>query len=149
MSEAIEMPPLPDDSYMPALIPAGKYQAKYRRHETAYIFGKPKVFIHFAIHGGDYEGAKLYGAYPVTKLRGKPQKNGGIKLTHSKRLYRQFVCLSGQRERPDRVSLQRLRDCLLLISVRTVMKDAQQCELPKLLHYSTVDEMLSVVEGKI
>lgn len=134
----------------PGRIPPGEYQAYYRRHETAFMFKSPKVFIHFEIHGGEHGGTKVYAAYRVKELRGKPRKGGGIRLRHSQDLYRQFVRLTpNQRERPDRISLQRLRGCLLRVSVRTVTKDAKQRELPEALQYSVVDEMLAVEVGQL
>jgi len=134
----------------PAQIPAGVYQATYLRHETAFIFKSPKVFIHFRIEGGEYHGMKLYRAYRVKELRGKPRKGGGIKLRHSQELYRQFVRMASNHvERPDRISLQRLRGCLIKISVRTVATDSRQRALPAALQYSVVDEMLSIEVGKL
>lgn len=134
----------------PARIPAGDYQAIYLSHETAFMFKTPKVFVHFRIHGGDHDGVKLYRAYRVKELRGRPRKGGGIKLRHSQELYRQFVrMVSGQVERPDRISLQRLRGCLLKVRVRTVTKDSRQRELPPALQYSVIDEMLSIEVGKL
>ena len=134
----------------PAQMPEGEYQATYLRHETAFIFKSPKVFIHFRIHGGDYDGEKLFRAYRVKELRGKPRKGGGIKLRHSSELYRQLVRLTpSQKERPDRISLQRLRGCLLRVSVRTVTKDSRQRALPAALQYSVVDEMLAIEAGQL
>lgn len=133
----------------PALIPPGEYQATYVKHETAFIYKTAKVFVHFRIYGGDYDGMKLFRAYRVHDLRGRPRKNGSFRLKHSQALYRQFVRMTvSGRERPDRISLMRLRGCLIRVSVRTVQKDSRQRELPEALQYSVVDEMLAMEAGQ-
>lgn len=133
----------------PPLLPAGVYQAYYLRHETAYMFKSPKVFVHFKIFDDEYTGIRLYRAYRVKELKGKPRRGGGFKLRHTHELYRQFTTLTQVRERPDRVSLQRLRNCIIKLSVRTVTKDARQRDLIPALQYSVVDRMLSVDAGSI
>lgn len=134
----------------PALLPPGEYQAYYTQHETAIVFHSAKVFVHFRVHGGDYDRVKLYRAYRVHSLKGKPRKGGSIRLRHSHELFRQFVRLTPSgRERPDRISLGRLRGCLLRISVRTVKKDSRQRALPEALQYSVVDEIIAVEAGQL
>ena len=132
----------------PPKIPEGKYQATYVRHETAFVFKTPKVFVHFKLHGGEYNGLRLYRAYRVHSLRGKPRKGGSFKLRHSHELYRQFVMISGCRERPDRISLSRLKRCLLTVTVKTVTRDAKQHELPPALQYSVIDRLVGVEAGQ-
>tara|TARA_B100002049_G_scaffold17743_1_gene12059 strand:+ start:139 stop:585 length:447 start_codon:yes stop_codon:yes gene_type:complete len=134
----------------PAQIPPGEYSAYYTKHETAFMYRSAKVFVHFRIQGGEYHGMHVYRAFRVKELRGKPRKGGAFKLRHSQELYRQFVRLTASgRERPDRISLHRLRGCLLRISVRTVTKDSRQRELPENLQYSVVDELLSMEVGQL
>ena len=131
----------------PPQIPEGLYTATYTHHETAFVFKSPKVFIHFRLCGGEYDGLRLYSAYRVKEIRGKPRKGGAIKVRHSHELYRQFVTLSGYRERPDRISLHRLKGCLVNVQVRTVRKDSRQRDLPPALQYSVIDRLVSVEAG--
>lgn len=138
----------------PAQIPPGTYQATYLYHETGYFRSTPKVYVHMRIQGGEHDGVKLYRAFRVAKLAGKPKRNGGIKLHHSHLLYRQLAMLSGEVTRPDRVSLAALRNCLLSISVRTVSRDAGASNrkpraLPKPLQYSVIDELLAIDAGAL
>lgn len=133
----------------PACIPPGQYEAVYLHHQTAFIFNSAKVFVHFRITDGDYTGMKLYRAYRVKKLRGKPRKGGSFELGHTHELYRQFVRLTQAKERPDRLSLRRLKNCVLQIRVRTVKKDSKQRELPDALQYSVVDSIESLLAGSL
>lgn len=128
-------------------IPAGTYQAYYLHHKTAFMFNSGKVFVHFRIYGGEYDGTRLYRAYRVKAIKGRPRKFGSFKLGHTHELYRQFVRMSGTKERADRISLSRLKSCLLRVSVRTVTKDSKQRDLPEALQYSVVDEMQAIEAG--
>lgn len=132
----------------PPQIPPGTYKAIFKHHETSYSFKTPKVYLHFELQGGDYAGMRLYRAFRVKELRGKQGKGGRFKLRHSHELYRQFVKLSGARERPDRISLRRLKHCLLNVSVRTVTTDSRQRPLPPALRYSVIDDLVSVEAGQ-
>ena len=131
------------------LIPAGDYQAKYLRHETALVFGKTsKVYVHFEIvDPGQHNGTKLYRAFRVTALIGKPRRNGRFKLKRRSDLFLTLCRLFDGKHRPDQVSLTRLRNLVLKISVRTVTKDYNQRPLPEMLHYSVVDEIKEIVAG--
>lgn len=133
----------------PLLVPPGDYQAVYLHHETAITFTTPKCYVHFKLYGGEFNGAQLYRAYRVHQLRGKPRKNGAFKVRHSHDLYRELTGLSGKSERPDRLSLARLKGCLLTVRVRTVTKDARQQALPEAARYSVVGAMLRLDAGSI
>lgn len=133
----------------PAQIPPGEYSAAYLGHKTVYFARQPKVIVFFRIGAGEYAGTKIERWYRVHALHGKPRKNGRIKLKHSQELFRQFVRCTGGRERPDRLSLQRLSGCMLRVSVRTVTTDSKQRKLPEALQYSVVDEMLAIEAGSV
>lgn len=133
----------------PPQLPDGEYLVKYLHHETAYVFKTPKVFIHFEIYDGPHGGKRVYAAYRVKEIQGKPRRGGRVKVRHSHQLYRQFVALSGYRERPDRIALRRLRSTLLRVRLRTVTNDASQNDLPPALHYTVVDCLLGVEAGKL
>lgn len=131
----------------PPQIPSGRYQAQYVSHETALFSKSPRVYVHLQIFGGEHHGSILYRAFRVERLNGRPRKNGTFRLRHSSELFRQFVRITEQRERPDRVALSRLRNCLLNVSVRTVTHDYRQRPLPPSLQYSVIDELLSIEAG--
>lgn len=138
----------------PPLIPAGQYQATYLHHETAYFRSTPKVYVHFRIAEGEHLGARVYRAYRVHKVVGKPKRYGRFKVHHSHLLYRQLVTISGVATRPDRVSLAGLKGCLLRVSIRTVRNDAgghgrKPQPLPGALQYSVVDELLAIEAGSM
>ncbi|RJS95279.1 hypothetical protein [Salinisphaera sp. Q1T1-3] len=138
----------------PALVPPGRYQAIYRFHETAYFRSTPKVYLHLQISGGAHDGVRLYRAYRVARLTGKPKRYGGFKVHHSHAVFRQMVTLSSAVTRPDRISFSALKGCLLSVSVRTVTKDAGTSSrkpqtLPEALQYSVIDELLSIDAGSM
>lgn len=64
---------LVDYSSRPPLVPDGKYQAVFIRHETAFVVRGAKVFLWFRIvEPGEYFGVELYRPYRVRHLVGKP-----------------------------------------------------------------------------
>lgn len=133
----------------PPSIPPGSYEAIYTHHETSLVFNTAKVFVHFKVVEGEHTGVKLYRAYRVKSLRGKPRRNGSFKVGHSHDLFRDYVSLMEAKERPDRISLRRLKGCVLTIKVRTVKKDYRQRELIPLLFYSVVDSIEGLVAGAV
>jgi len=133
----------------PPQMPEGDYLASCLWHETAIFATTPKVYIWFQIVDGKFTGTQLYAAYRVTKIKGKSKKGGAFELRHSSALYRELVMLFGPSKRPDRVSLRKLRNCVLRISVRTVTKDYRQKKLPEVLQYSVVDAMKAIEAGPI
>lgn len=136
----------------PEHIPPGEYEAFYLYHETSYFRKTPKVYLHLQIHGGEHNGKRLYRAYRVKTLTGKPKKNGGFTVNHSHAIYRQMVSITQAVTRPDRISLTSLKGCLLRVSVRTVKRDAgaetrKPKALPEALKYSVIDELLAIETG--
>jgi hypothetical protein len=129
------------------LIPPGEYLVTYLRHETAVMFTRPKAFVHFRIVDGPYAGVPVYGAFRVKQLRGRPRKQGQFTLGRSSELFRQYARLTGGRERPDRIALSNLKNCVLRVRVRTVDHDFRQRTLPESCQYSIVGDLLSVEAG--
>lgn len=130
-------------------IPEGEYQVVYIGHETSYMFKTPRVFVHFRVVGGQYDGTVLYASYRVPALKGKPRKSGGFKLRNSSKLFREMVTLTGKKERPDRISLRGLKGALIRVKVRTVTQDSKQNPLPTPCRYSVVDKMISIDAGTV
>jgi hypothetical protein len=129
------------------LIEPGEYTAVYTGHATMLAFNRPKVYVYFRIVDGAHTGAKLFRAYRVKALAGKPRKNGRFVVRRSYALFREFATVTGAHERPDRIALTSLRNCVLRVSVRTVDHDYQQRPLPEACRYSVVDQMLAVEAG--
>lgn len=143
-----------DLSNAPPLLPPGRYQATYLFHETAFFRSTPKVYLHLQVVGGEHDGVRLYRAYRVASLKGKPKRYGGFKVHHSHAVFRQLVTVSSATTRPDRVSFTALKGCLLTISVRSVTRDAGTASrkpqaLPGVLQYSVIDELLSIDAGSM
>lgn len=139
----------------PPLIPPGEYEASYTHHEVGTAFKQSKVYVWMQIIRGEYTGIQLYRAYRVESFKrprgkdGKKRKGGSIKLRHSSELFRQWVKLTGEKERPDRIDLRRLKGCSVRIRVRTVTHDYDHKPLPRALQYSVIDQLISVEAGKM
>ena len=68
-----------DFSDQPPLLAEGVYQARLLHHETAMVFGTPKVFLVFEIvDPGQALGARVYRPYRVQAFRGKPCRRGSF-----------------------------------------------------------------------
>lgn len=129
------------------LVPDGKYSAKLVSFETAIVFS-PKVFLHFEIiTPGPYMGERLFRAYRVHQLRGRPRKRGQFKLRAGSELYRTICRLYPDQKRPDRIALTPLMRLVLQVRTRTVTTDHKQNPLPDNLQYSVVDEIIKVEAG--
>jgi hypothetical protein len=129
------------------LIAPGEYLVTFTRHETAMMFTRPKIFVHFRIAEGPYSGIPIYAAFRAKQLRGRPRKGGQFTLGRSSELFRQYVRLTGTRERPDRITLSKLRNCVLRVRVGTVEHDFRQRPLPEACQYSVVRDLLSIEAG--
>lgn len=133
----------------PPQLPEGVYLVVYDHHETGYLFKSSKVFVHYRVYGGPYDGVMVYAAYPVKAIKGKPRRNGGFKLGHSQKLFREMVALRGRHDRPDRVSLRGLKHAVIRVRIRTVTHDARQRPLAPANQYSVVDAMLGIEAGSV
>lgn len=132
------------------LLTAGEYQVQMLHHETSVIFQTPKVYIHFKIlDPGEHHGARVFRAFRVRSLIGRPGKWGRFRLSRGSDLFRTLCRLYPNDPRPDRVSLRALKNTVLRVNVRTVNTDRRQRELPPVCRYSVIDEILSVEAGSI
>lgn len=140
-----------DDEISP-LLPEGEYSVSYQYHETGKSFNTPKVFIYFTIvEPGPYLGISLYRAFRIRNFIGKHGKNGRFKLGKRSELFLTLCRLDerGSRLRPNRVSLQALRNTVIRGTVRTVITDYKQRPLPEGLYYSVIDKLKSVEAGTV
>lgn len=132
------------------LVPDGEYVMQYLYHETVMAFRTPKVILHMKIVGlGKHHGKPLLRAYRVKELMGKPRKWGRFKLTRHQELFLTLARLYDKHLRHDRISLQALTQVLLRATTRTVTTDYQHRPLPEALHYSVVDELVSIEAGEL
>lgn len=129
------------------LVPPGEYSVCYIDHRTVIAFKQAKVYVRFRVADGPYIGVKLFRAYRVKALVGKPRRNGRFVVRRTHELYRQFVAVTAVRERADRIALTRLRNCVLRVTVRTVTQDSQQRDLGPSAQYSVVDRFLVIEAG--
>ncbi len=132
------------------LLPEAEYLATYTHHDTKWVFNTAKVFVHFkVVEPGEHYGRRIYRPYRAKALIGKPGKNGRFKLVPRSELFLTMCRLDEGKQRPDRISLRRLQNVLIRITVRTVTKDYKQRPLPESLLYSVVDELLFVEAGSL
>ena len=128
-----------DDS---PLIPEGTYQMTYASHSTFMFMGRqPKVAIFFRIvDPGDYFGFEIPGYYNVLKLNGKRGKSGGFKVAKRSNLARDYCRVFPTEPTPrlDRLPLSKMANVLIQGTVRTVIKDSSQREIPEAVRYSKV-----------
>jgi hypothetical protein len=132
-----------------SLIPEGQYKVAYQYHETKVVFNTPKVFVNFIVVDlGPYHGLKLFRAFRVNELIGKPSRNGRFKLKKRSDLLLMLCHLyENQRIRPDRISLRDLKGLVLNVMVRTVTKDYRQKTLPEILKYSVIGDVRGIEAG--
>lgn len=129
------------------LLEEREYTAKLLFHVTnsSAFRGKPKVYFVFRLAEPGYSNEKLFAAFNVKEIVGRPEKNGKFNLTRRQDLTLQLANLIPN-FRLDRISLRPLVDRLFTISVRTVVKDYKQRHLPMVLQYSVVDQILSFAD---
>jgi len=124
------------------LVPDGRYLATYIDHdvvELAQFKKAAKVFIRLRLFdAGEHSGKVLFKAY-----RAKRRIDGKRFTVGARSELLKMVCrVISHRTRPDRISLRDLKHCLLQVSTRTVAKDGKQRELPEVLRYSVIDDIL-------
>jgi hypothetical protein len=113
------------------------------------MWGKQnKLILWFSIADfGQHHGIRIARYYNVTRIVGKPGKNGAFKLSWSSSLLREYASLILMPTRLDRIYLHHLSSLLIVGMVKTVRKTSQQEVLPEALHYSVVQKLLRVEAG--
>ncbi len=140
------VPPLDDaadymavEGYKP-VVPDRAYEAKFVGYETAIVFGSPKVFVHFEmVEPGAYLGTRVFRAFRVRKLVGKPGKSGKFVANPQGDLFATVTRLLDVKLRTDRISLAGLRTMLFRITTRTVTRNYRQQLMPEPTRYSVVN----------
>ena len=140
-----------DSSQNWPLLPDGEYEACFIRQEIVSLRmfkGETRLFAHFEIlDNGSRIGTKIYGAWRI--LRSSSSGKQRISVGRNSNLYIMLCRVYGYRIRPDRISFQALRGCLLKIKTRTVKKNFRQLVSPECLRYSVVDDIISIEAGSV
>lgn len=125
------------------LLPEGIWlDAKLIGHDTAFIFRAPKVILQFSVvQPGEFFGLRLFRAFRVKRLVGRPGNGGRFVLGARSDLYTLLVTLLNVKLRADRVSLNALRQMLFRVKTRTVRTNHEQKATPEVLFYSTISEI--------
>ena len=133
------------------LLPDGDYMATFIKQEIVpmRIFkGAPRLFAHFEIIDNPRATpTRIYGGWPISSTSQGGKKR--ISVGGRSKLYIMLCRVYGYRVRPDRISFQELRGCVLKIKTRTVKKNFQQQVLPECLRYSVVDDIISIEAGSV
>lgn len=149
----VQLPSHPDDGIVEGLwplLPEGQYSVSYTHHETAFVYGAPKVFVHFDVVEPGYHGKKLYRAYRLKGLIGKPSRFGRFKVGPRSEIYLALAqLLAGEGFRRDRISLRPLKGLVLKATVRTVKTDHRQRKTNETQFYSVIGDLLSIEAGTI
>ena len=140
-----------DSSQNWPLLPDGEYEACFIKQEIVSLRmfkGETRLFAHFEIlDNGSRIGTKIYGAWRI--LRSSSSGKQRISVGRNSNLYIMLCRVYNDRIRPDRISFQELRDCVLKIKTRTVKKNFRQLVLPECLWYSVVDDIISIEVGSV
>ena len=127
------------------LIPEGKYPAGFLHHETCVRWGSPKVRFRFRVDVDDEEPVILDRWYNCKEHLGRPRKNGGFVTSRRHSLYREhYLLFPDDTGGPDPEKLQGLT---ILVRVNTVRQGFNKKPTPAQSHYSTITELIEVVNG--
>lgn len=135
-----------EDELMP-LVKPGVYSMAYDRHETRKFFGNAQkvVFWFRIVEFGDAFEKVVPRFYNVKRIKGKPGKNGDFVPGRNSDFLREYCGLfTNPIHRLDRLSLSVYRNVIIKGRVRTTERNRRQRELPDILKYSVVEELLEV-----
>ena len=129
------------------LLPDAEYVCAVLRHETLAIFRSARVMLHMEIVEGPHAGSRIFAAFNVQTLVGKPGPGGRFKVSRRSALVQTLARITGKRMRGDRLRLRWMRHCLFTVRTRTVVRDSKQRALPEQLRYSVVGDILNITVG--
>ena len=138
-----------DESDLRPLVPPGEYMLKLIGHQTKVFYKTPRLIFDLCITDfGDFHGVKLQRFYNVSRLIGKPGKNGRCKHKQTGDFMMEFYKLFPKepKRRLDRIPLEMFYNVEIIGRVRTVTTNNRQQELPAQLQHSVVGELLRVSE---
>lgn len=130
----------------PALVPPGLYDVAFNHYETAVMFGRAaKLVLQFRIVTmGDHFESKLNRFYNITRLIGRPAREGRFKVGYHSDFLREYATLFGVPARLDRIPMSNFGKHIFIAKVRTVDKGSQQRKIPEALHYSVISELKGI-----
>ncbi len=130
------------DGFKPLLPEERWFEAKFTGFSTAIIFGAHKVFWEFAItETGEWFEQKLFRAFRVRKVIGRPAKSGKFILSAGGEMYETLVRLLDIKQRADRITLRPLRHMLFRVKTRTVRINSKQQPIAAHAQYSVIAEI--------
>lgn len=130
------------DGFKP-LLPEGLWlEAKFVDYATVWMFASPKVLWEFeVVQPGEWFQQRLFRAFRVGSIIGRPAKRGKFKLHAGGDMYETLARLLDYKQRADRISLYPLRHMLFRIRLRTVRIDSRQQKIADHAQYSVIDRI--------
>lgn len=127
------------------LIPDGEYEVILESFCTWNFMGRqPKIMLEFRIVSpGEFFGLRVPGYYNVSKLIGKPGRNGRFKVAKRSNFVRDFarVFPDFTFTRFDRMPMSKLFGIVLVTNVKTVKNGFDQRRIPESVQYSIVNQL--------
>lgn len=125
-------------------IPEGIYDLRFIEHETGIRFGR-KVFLWFeVISDNEHNGTKLARYYNVTKHIGRTGKKGRFSAGPKSKFVREHVTVFGNPPSLDQISVDNYYGVTVKGQVKTVTSDSTRVDIPEILQYSTISELISL-----
>ena len=126
-------------------IPAGEYELAFDYFEVRPIHrNTPKLVMWFKVVGPEHMGFPIPAYYRV-KLKGKAGRSAPFSVGKRSEFLRQYVQLFHEEPRRlDRVPMTKFNNQVIVARVSLVKKNLLQRDIPKLLQYNVVDELLRV-----
>lgn len=134
------------DGDRPALIEPGEYELRFDHYETLILFGRAqKLVLWFTVvtMGPYFDTVRLPRFYNVTRIIGRPGRNGRFKVGFRSEFLREFCTLFPVKlpARLDRIPMSLYSNAIIVGRVRTVTKDREQRDIPEPLKYSVIEEL--------
>ncbi len=129
------------------LLPDAEYVCAVLRHETLAIFRSSRVILHMQVVEGPHTGERIFQAFNVKSLIGKPGAHGRFRASRRSELVKTLGRITGKALRGARLSLRWMRRCAFTVRTRTVLRDSKQRALPEHLRYSVVDDIVNIAVG--
>jgi len=126
-------PLLPEDTW---------FEAKFVDYSTVFMFMSPKVIWEFdVVQLGEWFGTRLFRAFRVAQIFGRPARRGKFKLHAGGDMYQTLVRLLEYKQRTDRISLHPLRSKLFRVKLRTVRANSRQEKIADHAQYSVIERI--------
>jgi hypothetical protein len=124
-------------------VPDNTYEAAYVSQETVKGTFGAKLKITFKIlNFGEHFEKKINAWYNVTDHMSPKGKNRRVSAPKGSKLVGVLLNIGDLHSRKDRITTEVLKNKILLIKTRTVIKDGRQNKLHDLQKYSVVDEII-------